>query len=489
MFIKRYLIYLLLISIPNIVLGQVDVSKIDSKVFYGAYYEDTKIGYFEDNFELTKLGSRDVFTITYKGYLEEQSDDDIFTSNFIYIYNFDMSDRRLFSYSEKHEDKIFDDKKNLINAEPLEIHTYGTSAKYIGNSKYLVRKTDGNDAESEIAEMSPLNLDSALAEANAIQNDPLNRNPRLIEVYDLYFDTPKSVSAEVQIIKEHNYVNRDSVYKHYELETLVEGISSTSFYDSNGNFLKGNISGIDVKIEPEEIATSLDEDRHLATLSSLTLKEPILNDGYTKHVTLKIYGDKLRKTLIENERQKILKETDEYDLVKFSTNELLAPNGGQPDELSEFLISSKKYDLDNVLLREINPIKSSSSLSQKEKIQTLLQFTYEYIDYQFTLNISLQDIILEMKGDCTEYAQLFVALARLNGIPAREVGGLVYNYSDKLPQFSGHAWAEVWMGDGWREVDPGWNEFNIDATHLRLSDSYFTDLGSLNERIELVSYE
>jgi transglutaminase-like putative cysteine protease len=94
-----------------------------------------------------------------------------------------------------------------------------------------------------------------------------------------------------------------------------------------------------------------------------------------------------------------------------------------------------------------------------------------------------------MKGDCTEYAQLFVALARLNGIPAREVGGLVYNYSDKLPQFSGHAWAEVWMGDGWREVDPGWNEFNIDATHLRLSDSYFTDLGSLNERIELVSYE
>ena len=149
----------------------------------------------------------------------------------------------------------------------------------------------------------------------------------------------------------------------------------------------------------------------------------------------------------------------------------------------------KGNDLDNVLLREINPIKSSSSLSQKEKIQTLLQFTYEYIDYQFTLNISLQDIILEMKGDCTEYAQLFVALARLNGIPAREVGGLVYNYSDKLPQFSGHAWAEVWMGDGWREVDPGWNEFNIDATHLRLSDSYFTDLGSFNERIELVSYE
>lgn len=471
------------------VLGQVDVSKIDSKVFYGAYYEDTKIGYFEDNFKLTKLGSRDVFTITYKGYLEEQSDDDIFTSNFIYIYNFDMSDRRLFSYSEKHEDKIFDDKNNLINAEPLEIHTYGTSAKYIGNSKYLVRKTDGNDAESEIAEMSPLNLDSALAEANAIQNDPSNRKSKNIKVYDLYFDPPKSVSAEVQIVKEHKYVNKNSIYTHYELETLMEGIRSTSFYDSNGNFLKGNIGGIDVKIEPKEIATSLDEDRHLATLSSLTLKKPILNDGYTKQVTLKVYGDKLRRSLVENNRQQILAKTDEYDLVKFSTNEFLASKNGRPEKLSEFLKSTKKYDLDSVLLSEINPIKTNSSLSQKEKIQTLLQFTYEYIDYQFTLNISLQDIILEMKGDCTEYAQLFVALARLNGIPAREVGGLVYNYSDELPQFSGHAWAEVWMGDDWREVDPGWNEFNIDATHIKLADSYFTDLGSVNERIELVSYE
>jgi len=489
MFIKRYLIYLLLISVPHIVLGQVDVSKIDSKVFYGAYYEDTKIGYFEDNFELTKLGNRDVFTITYKGYLEEQSDDDIFTSNFIYIYNFDMNDRRFFSYSEKHEDKIFDDKNNLINAEPLEIHTYGTSAKYIGNSKYLVRKTDGNDADAEIAEMSPLNLDSALAEANAIQNDPSNRKSKIINVYDLYFDPPKSVSAEVQIVKEHKYVNKNSIYTHYELETLMEGIRSTSFYDSNGNFLKGNIGGIDVKIEPKEIATSLDEDRHLATLSSLTLKKPILNDGYTKHVTLKVYGDKLRRSLVENNRQQILAKTDEYDLVKFSTNEFLASKNGKPEKLSEFLKSTKKYDLNSVLLSEINPIKTNSSLSQKEKIQTLLQFTYEYIDYQFTLNISLQDIILEMKGDCTEYAQLFVALARLNGIPAREVGGLVYNYSDELPQFSGHAWAEVWMGDAWREVDPGWNEFNIDATHIKLADSYFTDLGSVNEQIELVSYE
>ena len=489
MFNKRNLIYLLLIFLPHVALGQVDVSRINSKAFFGAYYKDIKVGYFEDNFELTKLGDRDVFTITYKGYLEEQSDDDIFTSNFIYVYNFDMSDRRLFSYAEQYEDKIFDDKNNLLNAEPLEVHTYGTSAKYIGNSKYLVRKTDGNNSESEITEMPPLNLDSAMAEANAVQNDPSNRNPKIIKVYDLNFDAPKSVSAEVKIVKEHNYVNINSAYKHYELKTLVDGISSTSFYDSNGNFLMGNISGIDLKIEPEEIATSLDEDRYLATLSSLTLTEPIINDGFTKSVTLKFYGDKLRRTMVESDRQQTLETTDEYDLVKFTTNEHLTTSGEKPEKLSEFLISTKKYDLDNVFLHEINPIKSNSALTQEEKIQILLQFTYEYIDYQFTLNSSLQNIILEMKGDCTEYAQLFVALARLNGIPAREVGGLVYNYSEELPQFSGHAWAEVWMGYGWREVDPGWNEFSIDATHLRLIDSYFTDPDTLNQRIELVSYE
>ena len=101
--------------------------------------------------------------------------------------------------------------------------------------------------------------------------------------------------------------------------------------------------------------------------------------------------------------------------------------------------------------------------------------TKHLVDSKQTEKIK-QAIIDQKLGDCTEYAQLFISLARLNGIPAREVSGLAYNYIDDNPMFYGHAWAEVWINGRWKEVDPGWNEFHIDATHIKLTDDYFSDV-------------
>ena len=52
-----------------------------------------------------------------------------------------------------------------------------------------------------------------------------------------------------------------------------------------------------------------------------------------------------------------------------------------------------------------------------------MNFVYNYIEYEEIGSSTLKDIITLKRGDCTEYAQLFVALARLNSIPAMEVGG------------------------------------------------------------------
>ena len=119
-----------------------------------------------------------------------------------------------------------------------------------------------------------------------------------------------------------------------------------------------------------------------------------------------------------------------------------------------------------------------------------MDFTSNFIEYEFTLGASLQEIIDQKLGDCTEYAQLFISLARLNGIPAREVSGLAYNYIDDNPMLTHHAWAEVWFNGRWKEVDPGWNEFDIDATHIKLSDDYFSDVEVfIAENIELSGYD
>ena len=60
----------------------------------------------------------------------------------------------------------------------------------------------------------------------------------------------------------------------------------------------------------------------------------------------------------------------------------------------------------------------------------------------------------ERKGDCTEYAMLFTALARANGIPARVLGGYVVEGDAVLRARDYHNWAEFLIDGRWHIADP-----------------------------------
>jgi transglutaminase-like putative cysteine protease len=84
-----------------------------------------------------------------------------------------------------------------------------------------------------------------------------------------------------------------------------------------------------------------------------------------------------------------------------------------------------------------------------------------------------------MKGDCSEFASLMVAMLRAQGIPARKVVGLglvkgniatpeplfaptiglTYNYTSKQANIPGHAWLQYYVPNiGWITVDPTWGQ-------------------------------
>jgi hypothetical protein len=79
------------------------------------------------------------------------------------------------------------------------------------------------------------------------------------------------------------------------------------------------------------------------------------------------------------------------------------------------------------------------------------------------------------RGDCNEHTQLFVALARAIGIPARFASGLLYVNG----KFYYHAWSEVWLGE-WVAVDPTFGQFPADAGHLRFV------VGGISRQTELL---
>ena len=55
-------------------------------------------------------------------------------------------------------------------------------------------------------------------------------------------------------------------------------------------------------------------------------------------------------------------------------------------------------------------------------------------------------------GDCTDYTDLFVALCRARGLPARHVHGILASGFSDTPK---HSWAEVYIPhNGWVRLDP-----------------------------------
>jgi transglutaminase-like putative cysteine protease len=100
------------------------------------------------------------------------------------------------------------------------------------------------------------------------------------------------------------------------------------------------------------------------------------------------------------------------------------------------------------------------------------------------------EVLRAAKGDCTEHALLFLALARATGIPARGVHGLVYaNYGDAGPGLYWHAWAEVRVGDEWIPVDPTFDQDVADATHIALGRGTRVDAVGLLGALSVVKAE
>ena len=75
----------------------------------------------------------------------------------------------------------------------------------------------------------------------------------------------------------------------------------------------------------------------------------------------------------------------------------------------------------------------------------------------------------EGHGVCQDFAHIFIAAARLSGVPARYVSGHLFRRDGKHEQQAAHAWAEAWVEDlGWVAFDPV-NGISTDDAYLRVA--------------------
>lgn len=107
---------------------------------------------------------------------------------------------------------------------------------------------------------------------------------------------------------------------------------------------------------------------------------------------------------------------------------------------------------------------AGESRDPREIVTRVNRWVFEHLEKAPTFSIpNALAVLTDRRGDCNEHAQLFVALTRSLGIPARVASGLAYLDG----KFYYHAWAEVYLG-AWVAVDPTWGQFPADAAHLRM---------------------
>jgi len=107
-----------------------------------------------------------------------------------------------------------------------------------------------------------------------------------------------------------------------------------------------------------------------------------------------------------------------------------------------------------------------------EDINTSIYKDYQYVSGSTSLHTTPFEVYTSRQGVCQDFANLFICLTRLLGIPARYRMGYIYtgaNYENKIQSDASHAWAEVYLPYvGWRGFDPT-NGCSVTQDHIRVA--------------------
>ncbi len=143
------------------------------------------------------------------------------------------------------------------------------------------------------------------------------------------------------------------------------------------------------------------------------------------------------------------------------------PLADLPDDIKRYLKPTTICQADDAdLVKEAKRLTEGITDSRKSA-EAVMNWVYTYLTKASgdTGNASAKQAYEEKQGDCTEHAVLFVAVARAAGLPARNIGGIVYLSSGDSAFFGYHAWAEVWLGR-WVPVDATVNELGTSARYI-----------------------
>ena len=144
-------------------------------------------------------------------------------------------------------------------------------------------------------------------------------------------------------------------------------------------------------------------------------------------------------------------------------------------EFEQFIKATSEFAADDARVKEQAREIAGDDRDAWSVARKLADWTHQNLEWKYVVRADAGQTLATREADCSEFSQLFVAMARSLGLPARIVSGLAYSGNS----FGGHAWVEVWAGK-WIELDPTWGTHFVDATHIRNTSSALVTSAALN---------
>jgi len=251
----------------------------------------------------------------------------------------------------------------------------------------------------------------------------------------------------------------------YKLKESFQGLETTSWVTQDGETIKEESAlGYSLLKESKAEAMKRDKGGPIVDIITLTMipSDPIKDSSQATYLRARLKGVPLQGFQLDNDRQTLKGDVIEIHKEDYPTAYRLPYSG---KELAEYLLPNALIQSDDKKIIDQAAKILSGEKNAYEAAKKLNDWVYTAIAKKPVVSIpSALEVLNQREGDCNEHTALYTALARASGIPTRMAAGIVYLENG----FYYHAWPEVWVGR-WMPVDPTFNQFPADATHIRFT--------------------
>jgi hypothetical protein len=152
--------------------------------------------------------------------------------------------------------------------------------------------------------------------------------------------------------------------------------------------------------------------------------------------------------------------------------EVVAVTPATADKATTYLQPTEKIESNDALIMTQARLLAKETKGVEELVRKLAAWTADWLKDSVDDGGSAVASFLSKRGNCQTHARLYTALARASGIPTRFVSGLVHQEGKG---FLYHSWAESFISGRWVAVDPTYNQFPADPTHLKLLEGHLPE--------------